>query len=230
MKKAMAVVVWLMLLTSDSLAQNRFQPSAIHILGSNQVGDPLPLSRVFTQKAGELAISRWEFRDIGLSPNVPKLLEVFRQPVPVANVLTIAIGLTVIRATGVINLKESHIPFELFVEFIVTEGTTYPIPVGTRLATFTTRSRVENGRNVVTTVLDLTPGLLPEIAPTPISIAGQQTPGVVKNPCQPGIVTIETTFTSVRPPDGSEPLVHRLVQNVEIVNNSSASIAEDKER
>lgn len=153
---------------SDGLAQSRFQPTAMHILGSRRVGDVLPLTRVFTQKAGELAFSRLEFRDIGLSPNLPKVLEVLRQPLPVANVMTIAFEQTVIRASGVINLRESHIPTELFAEFIVTEGTTYPIPVGTRLATYTSHASIERGTNVLTTVLTFTAGLLPPHQPEPV--------------------------------------------------------------
>ena len=229
MRKAIVgfLVASLLWFISDTMAENRFQPSATHILGSSHVGDPLPLTRVFTQKVGELAIRRWELREIGLAPNIPKLLEVLRQPVPVANVLSIAIGLHVIRAAGEINLKESRLPFELLVDFIVSEGTTYPIPVGTRLATFRSRAGIERGRSVLTTVLDLTPGVLPEIAPTSISISGQQTPGIARNPIRPGVVIIETTFTSIRPPDGTAPLTHRTVQSIEIGETPSTSNAAD---
>ena len=223
MSKAVAGVFalcWLWV-ASDGLAQSRFQPTAIHILGSQRVGDVLPFTRVVTQKAGELAFSRLEFRDIGLSPNLPKVLEVLRQPLPVASVMTIAFEQTVIRASGVFNLRESRLPTELVGEFIVTEGTTYPIPVGTRLATYTSHASIEHGTSVLTTVLSFTPGLLPDVTPTSLSLCGQQTPELVRNPRRPGLVSIETTFTSVRPEDGSDPLVHRTVQRVPIVENPS---------
>ncbi len=222
--------VWLICPVSVALGQNRFQPTVIHILGSNQVGDPLPLSRLFTQKAGELAIGHWEFRDIGLCPNIPKIFEMLLQPVPVGNVLTVAIGFTIIRAAGVVNLSQSHPPFEYLVEFLVTEGSTYPIPVGSRLASFVSRSQIENGTSVVTTVLDFTPGLLPEITPSPISICGQQTPGVLKNPPRPSTVRIETTMVSVRPHDGSDPIVRKSVQNIEIVDNPALTLREEGRR
>ncbi len=223
-RDALKGVLLFLIAAAPAAGQRTFHPTATHVLGSSTVGAPLPLARVFTQEAGEVAMKGFEIAEHGLLPNLPVIARVLKLPRPVVNVMTLSYGQETIHASGVVNFARSRLPFELLAELTVTGGNNLTLPVGARLATFRTRVKLEDGKPVLLTRLELERGILPRILGSPLSISAQQTPGVVRNSSRAGRVTTETTFISVPPARFAEPLSHSVRQEVEIGEGSPRAI------
>jgi len=63
----------------------------------------------------------------------------------------------------------------------------------------------------MTSDFEFTPGILPQELPTTFTFSEQVVPDSWMT-FRPGEVIVENTFTSVEPPDGSEPKVHKVVE------------------
>lgn len=220
-RDALKGVLLLWIAPTAGTDQRSFHPTATYVLGSSTVGAPLPLARIFTQEAGEVALKSFEIAEHGLLPNLPVIARALKMPRPVVNVMTLSYGQQTIHAAGVVNFTGSGLPFDLLVELTVTGGNNLTLPVGSPLATFRTRVKLQDGKPVLLTRLEIERGVLPRILRSPLSITAQQTPGVVRNPSRPGPVIIETTFLSVPPAPFAEPLSHSVRQEVQIGEGTS---------
>ncbi len=194
-----------------------FQPQAVNVLGTVKAGVPITFTRVFTQTAGELPIAVTHEHYVNLVPNWLMIARnvLTPRPFPVAYV-DITWADQVLRLTCFLDRAESDLLHRRFhVTMKTTRGTKGSTPVGTVAAVSIGRAFQQDGMWVIDADVTWTPGIFPEVMPTSFTIAHQLVPGLWKTG-QPGVVVAGHTFTSVPPPDGSEPLEYSVQQEIPI--------------
>jgi hypothetical protein len=181
-----------------------FHPKPATILGSNEAGAAEAFTRIFNQTKGELAIKEVEWRSRGgLSLNWAKILQILVRPDPVVGYITGLVGSDVVHLVIRINLAQSDLPrMEIAVDFVVTEGTTLPIPVGTVFGGASWR-RIPGG--IAEDHGRFATGLLPPANEAASTLVFFIAPGIIRNPSRRARIDIEYSFVSVDPPDGSPP-------------------------
>ena len=217
--RCLALLVALLALPHRAPAEDApsFQPQAVNVLGTGKAGVPFTFTRVFTQTPGELAIAVTHEHYVNLLPNwlfiARKVLT--PRPFPVAYV-DITWADQVLRLTCFLDRAESDLLRRRFhVTMKVTQGTKASTPVGTVAAISIGRAFQQDGMWVLDADVTWTPGIFPEVMPTSFTIAHHLVPGLWKTG-QPGVVVAGHRFTSVPPPDGSEPLEYSVQQEIPI--------------
>jgi hypothetical protein len=209
-RRRIAVFLLSFLLPAVSSAQApRFAPQSTSLLGTTKVGTPLPFTRVWTQMPGELGISSMKEEYINLAPNWGLLvLKILADPSPVVAYMTISFGDDVIRITCRLDVAGSNLLGGHYrVVLMATDGTSGAVPVGTVVGVSDGHIFSEGGLTVMTNDVAFQPGVFPEVLPTSLTITDQLVPGLWL-PEKPGRVLLKHTFTSVRPPNGSRPVVY----------------------
>lgn len=211
----------LLLLSSavtDALAQQEwsFRPQAANIVGTDRAHTPLPFTRVWTQLGGELAIDRVQERYVNLTMNLPVAIRGMLRPPPIVAYSNYAWADQLLRIICTLDLSQSDLALgHLAVVLTVSKGSIGTTPVGTILSVSDFRVFVEDGVPVMTADFRYAPGVFPEVLPTSLTITDQLVPDVWKTR-GPGPIIAEHTFTSVQPPDGSDPLVYTLREEIPI--------------
>lgn len=195
----------------EQRAEFRFHPRATTILGADTADTPLPFTRVFTQQAGELAISHIRERYVNLGPYWEKLIRGWiENEMALVGTMTIAWGGEFLRVECLMDRSRSN-PFagKMFIVLEVVEGSTFP--AGTLLGEAVALITTEDGDTVMTVELDVEPGIFPQILPTGLIVADLVNPDMMRVPRR-GVFLAEYEFTSVAPPDGSSPLTHTVTE------------------
>ena len=206
-----------LLLVSPAQAANRgaveFHPESTSVVGVATALTKSPFARVWTQSAGEIAIDRVTARHVNLSLNFPKMLRAFReQDEPVVAYTTVSWGDELVRIVCVVDKSRSSLPLLRFrIVLRVTEGSLGTVPPGTAFAETLFRVFFEEGKLVMTSTFEFTPGIVPQKLPTNFTFSEQVLPDSWMT-FRPGEAIVENTFTSVEPPDGGEPKVHKVVE------------------
>lgn len=215
MQKSLTVLaaLWLTVLPTSSLAQNKysFSPQASNVLGTTQSNKPTPFTRIWTQMAGELAISRFQERYEGIATDNLKLVQLLSRYPPVVAYMNVAWSNQLLHLLCTADLLKSN-PLEgrFLIVLTVAEGSLSSIPVGTVFALSQFHMWVENGVDTMTADVQLTPGILPSVLPSSLTMTDQIIPDLWRTPYGPGKVVAEHTFTSVQPGDGSAPLTYKV--------------------
>jgi hypothetical protein len=194
-----------------------FRPQAVNVLGTGQAGVPITFTRVFTQTAGEPAIAVIHEHFVNLVPNWVMFARntLTPRPFPVAYV-DITWADQILRLTCFLDRAESDLLRRRFhVTMKTTKGTRGATPVGTVAAVSIGRAFQQDGKWVIEADITWTPGILPEVTPTSFTIAHHLVPGLWKTG-QPGVVVAGHTFTSIPPPDGSDPVVYSVQQEIQV--------------
>lgn len=211
---AMAVVV-----PDPGSAQGRriFQPQATTVLGTDGARQPITFTRVFTQKPGELALARTEEHYVNLEPNWLKIaFMVIREAEPTVGYFNIMWGDEVVRVTCfLVRDRSDLLRGHFLVEMRATEGTIGTIPIGTVVGISEGRAFQDDGVPVIQADVRWTRGIFPDVLPTQFNIAHQLVPDLWVTG-GPGRVISRHTFTSIRPPDGSAPIVHSVQEGLPI--------------
>jgi hypothetical protein len=194
-----------------------FQPQALNVLGTVRAGVPITFTRVFTQTAGELAIAVTHEHYVNLVPNFVMIAQqaLTHREFPVGYI-DVTWANQVVRVTCFLDRAESDLVHRRFhVTMKATRGTTGSTPVGTVVGLSIGHAFLQDGMWVMEADVTWTPGVFPEVRPTSFTMTHQLVPGLWKTG-QPGHVVAGHTFTSVPPPDGSEPVEYSVQQEIPI--------------
>lgn len=188
-----------------------FQPQSSSALGTVKASTAMTYSQVITQQAGELSIRVLDEHYLNLVPNWGMFAKaLLKSPRPVVAYTTVLWADQALRVTCWLDRAGSDLPRgRLRVVMEVTEGTfaSGSIPVGTVFAISEGHLVFQAGMFGLDTHVTVTPGILPDVLPTTMSMITQIVPDLWETG-QPGRASAVYTFTSVPPPDGSAPLVH----------------------
>lgn len=201
-----------------------FRPEATSVVGVDTAMTRSPFTRVWTQSAGEIAIDRVHARHVNLSLNFPRMLRAFREEEePVVAYTTVSWGDELVRIVCVVDKSRSSLPLLRFrIILRVTEGSTGTVAPGTAFAETLFRIFFEEGKLVMTSTFEFTPGIVPQELPTNFTFSEHVLPDSWMT-FRPGEVIVENTFTSVEPPDGGEPRVHQVVERFHVTDRASRS-------
>jgi hypothetical protein len=190
-----------------------FAPKSASVVGADTALTPIPFSRVWTQRAGEIAISRAQARHINLSLDFPKMLRrLSEEDEPIVAYTTVAWADELVRIVCVVDKSRSSLPLLRFrIVLRVTEGSIGSLAPGTTFAETVFRIFFQDGNLVMTSDFQFAPGIVPEVLPTDFTFGEHVVPDSWIT-FRPGEAIVENTFTSVEPPDGSEPRVHKVVE------------------
>jgi hypothetical protein len=194
-----------------------FQPQAVNVLGTAKAGVPITFSRVFTQTAGELAIAVTHEHYVNLVPNWLMIarLALTDPEAPIAYI-DITWADQLVRVTCFLDRAESDLVHRRFhVTMKATRGTKGSTPVGTVVGVSIGRAFQQDGMWVIESEVTWAPGVFPEVRPTSFTMTHQLRPGLWKTG-RPGLVVAGHTFTSVPPPDGSDPVEYSVQQEIPI--------------
>jgi hypothetical protein len=197
-----------------------FDPKPTTVLGSNEAGASGAFTRIFNQAKGELAIKDGAFMASGgLALNWPVVLRNVARPAPILGYMSRLVGRDVVQMVIRVNLAHSDLANkEIAVDFVVTEGTTLPIPVGTVFGGAFWRvvpGGIAGHGGFVT-------GILPDTNEEASTLTFLILPGVIRNPSRAGRIDIEYSFVSVAPPDGSPALTATPRETLSIVPPSES--------
>lgn len=208
-----------MVASGPTSAQGRrnFQPQATTVLGTEEGRQPITFTRVFTQKPGELALARTEEHYVNVEPNWFKIaIMVLREAEPVIGYFSITWAEEVVRVTCyLLRDKSDLLRGHFLVVMRATEGTIGTIPIGTVIGTSEGRTFQDGGVSVIQADVRWTRGIFPDVLPTHFNIAHQLVPDLWVTG-GPGRVISRHTFTSIRPLDGSAPIVHSVQEGIPI--------------
>jgi pheromone shutdown protein TraB len=194
-----------------------FQPRTTTVLGTELARTPIPFTQVITQRAGELSFVDLEEHFINLVPNWPMLAKaLLRERHPVIAHTTAVWADQVLRVVCWIDRANSDLARgHLRIVMEVTEGTSGSTPVGTVFAITDSHLVRQSGLLALKTHVPVTPGILPDVLPTSMTMTTQLVPDFWKTG-KPGRVSLVYTFTSVQPPDGSPPVVHSAREDIPV--------------
>ena len=202
----------------SSLAQPTlsFRPQAANIVGTDRARTSIPFTRVWTQLAGELAIHRVQERYVNLTLNFPQSIQSVLRPPPIIAYMSYVWADQLLRVVCTIDLSESDLLAGRFVIVLtVGDGSIGATPVGTVLGRSDFRVSFEGGVSILTADFQYTPGVFPPVLPTSLTITDQLVPDLYRT-TRPGAVIAEHTFTSVQPPDGSDPIIYTVQETIPI--------------
>jgi hypothetical protein len=221
MKKVVVMFTMLLLVgfPTSSFAQKEysFSPQAANVVGTNKANTRTPFTRVWTQLGGELAIARMQERYVNLAADNLKMAQLLRKIPPVVAYMNIAWGDQLLHLICTTDLSQSNpLSGRFLIVLRVAEGSLGSTPVGTIVGLSDFRMFKENGVDVMTADLRFTPGIFPDVLPTSLTITDQLVPDVWRTPSSPGTVIAEHTFTSIQPPDGSDPITYTVREEIPI--------------
>jgi hypothetical protein len=210
--RILTILLTLTVLSRVTLADSppAFQPQSSSVLGTVRARTAMTYTQVITQQAGELAIRVLDEHYLNLVPNWGMFAKaLLKSPRPVVAYTTVLWADQALRVTCWLDRANSDLPRgRLRVVMEVTEGTfgASSIPVGTVFAISEGQLVFQAGMVGLDTHVTVTPGILPDVLPTTLSMITQIVPDLWETG-QPGRASAVYTFTSVQPPDGSAPLV-----------------------
>lgn len=213
----MVIVVSLVVSSASAQGRRIFQPQATTVLGTEQARQPITFTRVFTQKPGELALARTEEHYVNVEPNWFKIaVMVLREAEPVIGHFTIMWADEIVKVTCfLLRDKSDLLRGHFLVVMRATEGTVGTIPIGTVVGTSEGRAFHDNGVPVIQADVRWTRGLFPDVLPTNFNIAHQLVPDLWVTGGA-GRMISRHTFTSIRPPDGSAPIISSVQEGLPI--------------
>lgn len=181
-----------------------FQPKITTILGSTVPGEAEAFTRIFNQKKGELPIRFGGFTATGgLTIDWFAMLLVLLAPDPIIGHMTLVEGPDVVHMVIRINFSKSNLLAGMIgVEFVVAEGTTVPIPVG---SVFGGESWQLIQGGIAGYDGHFMPEFLPVMREHAFTLTYMIVPGLVRNPPRNARIDITYEFISADPVDGSEP-------------------------
>lgn len=193
----------------DARGQSRatrpaFQPKITTILGSTRPNEAEAFTRIFNQKKGELAIRSGGFIATGgLTIDWFRMLQVLLAPDPIIGHMTLVEGRDVVHMVIRINFAKSNLLAGMIAaEFVVAEGTTVPIPIGSIFGGEFWQL-IQDG--IAGYDGHFTPEFLPVTREHAFTLTYMIVPGLVRNPSRDARIDISYEFVSVDPLDGSEP-------------------------
>lgn len=206
-------------------AGRRFAPRATTIVGTDATVTRAPFTRVWTQAEGELAIERVSGRYVNLSIDFPRMLQRFREEEePVVAYTSVSWADELLRIVCFIDKSRSSLlQLRFRIVLRVTEGSLGSVVPGTDFGETEFRIFFDDGDLVMTSDFEFSSGILPELLPTNWTMSEHVLPDSWLT-FRPGEIVAEHTFTSVAPPDGGEPRVHRVVERFTVGDRASRPI------